>query len=524
MKYLIVLLLMIGSFTSNAQSPKFYEDISPLIYNKCTKCHRSGEIKEEIPLTNYTEVSNYASTIKYVTNIKYMPPWKPNHEYSNFQGENYLTDAQIKLIADWVDAGTPAGDPTKEAPKPFFPIGSQLGTPDLVVNFSQGYKVKSNNKDEYRVFVLPSGLTQNKDIAAVEFRPGNLSLVHHALISQDTTGQAKILDAKDPEYGYLNFGGFGVNSADENMFPGYVPGTNPRFYPDGVAQPMFKKADVLVQVHYAPTPIGGIDSSTVNFFYSKKPVQRYVYQYTMLPFDIVNGPFVIPAKQVKTFHGEFEVPFKVSLLSIWPHCHLLGKEWKVFAIHPNGDTTNLIQVQDWDFNWQGGYSFKKYQILDPGTVIHAYATYDNTSNNPLNPNNPPKTVTWGEKTTDEMYYLPLSFVLYQPGDENVIFNDNTVATNGPKFVKASDKLFPISPNPIKNDPIQLAYRLYSNSQVRISLLDMNGREIMELINEKNQMPGEHIVTASIQNVPSGQYLVQLQTSNSQSSQTIQVVR
>lgn len=521
MNKLFSLLLLGGLRLSlNAQTPNFSEDISPIVYNKCTKCHRSGEIGP-MSFTNYQEVSDWAPTIKYVTSIRYMPPWKPDADYKHFIGENILTNEEIQKISDWVDAGAPQGDPAKEAPIPYFPKGSQLGTPDLVLSFAKPYTHKGNNVDEYHIFVLPTGLKEDKDIAAVELRPGNLKQVHHALMSWDTTGKAQMLDAATPEYGYTNFGGFGVDAAASSQYPGYVPGQRARFFPEGVAQKMYKNSDFLMQVHYAPTPVDEVDSTSVNIFFSKKPVQRYVYNYIMLPYDLVNGPFIIPKNQIKTFEGQFTVPYKVSVFAIWPHCHLLGQKWKVYAVHPNGDTTNLIKIDDWDFKWQGAYLFPKYQVLEPGCVIHAFATYDNTANNPLNPNNPPKTITWGEKTSDEMFYLPFSFVLYQAGDENITFPNDLSAVNDPVYTKNNDKLFPIYPNPTKGK-ITIGYRLLTNSEISITISDMSGKLVSTVLSDRNHASGDFSQLYDISGLAPGQYLITLFTNNGSQSQQFSI--
>ncbi len=402
-----------------AQSVNFSEHISPIIYNNCTKCHRLAEVAP-FPLTSYNEVASRSQMIKDVTGLRYMPPWMPDRTFSKLLDERYLTDEQIRLIADWVDAGAPQGDPALEAPLPHFPSGSQLGTPDLVLSMSQSYKIQGNNTDEYRIFVLPTGLASAQDIAAVEFRPGNNKIVHHALIAVDTTGQGRIKDQQDPGYGYSGFGGFG-GIIPNNLLPGYVPGATARFYPDGIGQRIPKNADLLVQVHYAPSPVAASDSSSINIFFSKQPIKRYLRGKIMLPFDLVGGwlSFVIPPNQVTQFHGIWNVASDASLLSLWPHCHLLGKSWEAYFEDASGKRTNLLRINNWNFNWQGGYLPERLIKIPAGAKVHVFATYDNTANNPSNPNNPSKQVTWGEKTTDEMYFFPLGFVTYQPGDENI---------------------------------------------------------------------------------------------------------
>src|SRR5688572_19115779 len=174
----------------------FTKDIAPIIYNNCTKCHRPNEIGP-FSMTNYAEIAPWAPMIKYVTSIRYMPPWKADPHFSRFVGERVLTDEQIALIAEWADNGAPFGNASEEPPLPVFPTGSQVGTPDLVLTMTESFTHQGGNQDEYRVFVFPTGLTEDKQVATVELRPGNRKVLHHALFSFDVTGTAAALDEAD---------------------------------------------------------------------------------------------------------------------------------------------------------------------------------------------------------------------------------------------------------------------------------------------------------------------------------------
>lgn len=161
-KKLSFLLLSLSLTFHGIGQVNFSEHVAPIIYENCTSCHRPGEIGP-FSLTNYEQVAAWGATIRYVTEIQYMPPWKPDRTYSKFVREKGLTADEIKLISDWVDAGAPQGDPALEPPLPNFPSGSQLGTPDLVLEMSEDYFIKGNNQDDYRVFVLSTGLTEDKN-------------------------------------------------------------------------------------------------------------------------------------------------------------------------------------------------------------------------------------------------------------------------------------------------------------------------------------------------------------------------
>lgn len=513
MKYTYLLICFwISGMTIKAQT--YSENVAGIIYTHCSTCHRSGEIAP-FPLTNYQEVKDRANSIKYVTEIRYMPPWKPDPNYRNYQHENYLSDDEIKTIGDWVDAGMPQGDVSKEPSFPNFPKGSQIGTPDLVVSFSQKYTHKGNGKDEYRYFVLPTNLTEDKELVALEMRPGNSKIVHHTLFWADNTGKARAEDAKSPEYGYSSGSG---NLSFGDQLPGYVPGQKPNFYNNGMSQKIPKGSDLVLQMHFAPSSIDQDDSSSVNLFFAKQPSTRTVYNKIMLPYDLVNGPFIIPANTVKQFHAVYTVPFQVSLLGIWPHCHLLGKDWEVYAKLPNGNQIPLIKINDWDFNWQGGYYFQKLIVLPTGSEIHAFATYDNTIDNPVNPNSPPKSITWGESTTDEMFYLPISFVIYQPGDENILLGDQDFPGPGAN-TNIKTELNPVFPNPAK-DEINIPFVLNADQQIEINFTNLLGQTILNLVENKKYLQGQHVLTIKTPPVENGVYLIELKTKQGSWSQKV----
>jgi len=172
MKSLLPIAFFMCCVTITFSQVTFTKDIAPIIYNNCTKCHRPNEIGP-FSMTNYDEIKPWAPMLKYVTSIRYMPPWKADPEYSRFQGERILSQEQIDLIAEWADNNAPYGNASEEPSLPDFPTGSQIGIPDLVLSMSEAFEHQGGNEDEYRVFVLPTGLTEDKQVATVELRPGN---------------------------------------------------------------------------------------------------------------------------------------------------------------------------------------------------------------------------------------------------------------------------------------------------------------------------------------------------------------
>jgi hypothetical protein len=518
-------LFLVG--TKSISQITFTKDIAHVIYNKCGSCHRPGEIGP-FSLTNYDQVKNNGQMIKFVTQSKYMPPWKADINFQHYLDENYLTESEIKNIKDWVDNGMSYGNAVEEPDFPAYPEGSTLGQPDLVLNFKKAHKVKGNNTDEYWYFVLPTGLTQNKVVKAVELRPGNKKIVHHALFFQDTTGKARAQDEKTSEYGFsANTPGFDTDAALTYVqYPGYVPGQKPLRYPESLGQKMNKNADLVIQMHYAPSTSEEIDSSSVNIFFAdeKEEIKRFVTDRIMLPFDLQGGflSFIIPPNQKKTFLGQWKLNKDLSFLSVFPHMHLLGRKWKVWLERPNGSIENLIKIDDWDFNWQGGYYFTKFITAPKNSIVYAEAEYDNTTENPNNPSNPPVFVTWGEKTTDEMYYLPLLSVPYKNGDENVVF-ETTTSTNDP-IMQMQNYISSIQPNPATTELINIGFHLKNADVLKINLFDQNGKFIKTIRNGEFYNQGMNYTHIDGAGLSAGTYFVRIEGKQTQLSDKLMILK
>ncbi|MEO1261879.1 MAG: T9SS type A sorting domain-containing protein [Bacteroidota bacterium] len=517
---IICLMLVVGLINPGKAQVNFSEHIAPIIYENCTSCHRQGEVGP-MSLASYEEVSSWAPMIEYVTAIKYMPPFPPDVNYSHFLYEKSLTDEQIQMIGDWVDAGTPQGNPDLEPPLPVFPTGSQIGTPDLVLTMEEAHTVVGNNQDDYRVFVLPTGFTEDKEIAAIEFRPGNNRAVHHALIAYDVSGEAAAKDAATPEYGYYSFGDFGVDAAAYSTW-GYVPGTSPLVYPEGIGEIIPAGADLLIQVHYAPLPTDETDQSSVNIFFKKTddPITREVRQASVTPFNLPGGfpDFVIPANEEKTFVAEslYEddswtpgIDYDISLISIEPHSHYLGKSYEIFAVTPQNDTINIINIPEWDFNWQGSYTFHNMKKIPANSTWHTISSYDNTDSNPANPTNPPIDVTWGEGTEDEMLLVGVYFIPYEEGDEDIDMNVlDMITSNQTAASSPNNLLHPPIPNPAKNS-LTVSFTLEQREQLQLNLIDMLGRKVMVISASKIWTEGDHAIPVNVSKIKSGQYLIEL---------------
>lgn len=502
MKSIVTLLCVLSVAALNAQV-NFSEHIAPIIYEHCTKCHREGEIGP-MPLTTYEEVAASASIIEYVTGIRYMPPWTPDPNYSSFRDENYLTSEEIALISAWANSGMPEGNPSLAPAPPVFPEGSQVGEPDLVLTMDQAFVHQGNNADHYQVFVLPTGLTQDRDVEAIEFRPDNKDICHHAILGVDISGQAAQLDAATPEYGYTQFGGFGFTPED-NFFGAWVPGSSPLVFPPTIGKKLNANSDVLIQMHYGPSSIEQSDQSSLNIFFSDEPIQRYVQTTAINPQDLDEPFFILPG-EVKTFHGTINVPVDVSLINVAPHGHLICSSYELYAVSPNGqDTINIIKIPQWDFNWQGQFAYPNLVRIPMGYTVHCLGTFDNSADNPTNPNDPPQIVSWGESTTDEMYLCFLQFVLYLPGDENI-----SLPTLNEEYmmVYPKEQLFPCYPNPAFTE-LTIGYHLLKPRKLSLEVLDMQGRRVMNVFENRSVGMGYHREKVLLDNLENGTYFYHL---------------
>ncbi|MDQ3102110.1 MAG: T9SS type A sorting domain-containing protein, partial [Bacteroidota bacterium] len=281
----------------------------------------------------------------------------------------------------------------------------------------------ASSSDLYRCFVLDIENPVDRFITGMEVIPGNTSMVHHVLVFQDTTGEARILDEQDIIPGYTSFGGIGVG--DAKLIGAWVPGEQAFFTPEGMGIKLFANADIVIQVHYPATSLSEVDSTRINLQMSNAGFLRPLAIDAVLEhtWSLTNGPLVIPPNEVKSFHSEFQVPFPSTIVSIAPHAHLVCTSMKSYAVLPSGDTIPLIDIPQWDFRWQGHYSFRSPIYLPTGTMLHGEATYDNTTNNPFNPNTPPQWVFLGEATTNEMMLFYFAWTPGIPSDEDMVIDD-----------------------------------------------------------------------------------------------------
>ena len=315
---------------------------------------------------------------------------------SNSRGLATLSDQDIATLAAWAESDAPEGNPADLPPPPKFPNDWELGTPDLVIDTGADFAVPASGEDIYRCFVVPTKLEKDQYVSAVEYHPGNRSVVHHILAFVDTSGKARERDQADAGPGYECFGGPG--DPIHGGLGGWAPGNQPSFLPEGIGRSLPKNSDVIIQVHYHPRGKAETDRSKIGIYFSKKPVKQVMHWGV-----VINPGLELPPRQSNVeVKGMWEVPVDITLHSVSPHMHLLGHDMQISVKFPDGRVQDLIRVPDWDFNWQYTYQLEKPLDVPKGSVFSLVSHYNNSESNPRNPNKPPKLVKWGEATTDEM--------------------------------------------------------------------------------------------------------------------------
>lgn len=401
----MVLVLSVASSVAPAAdpSPTYTREISRILFANCVNCHRPGEVGP-FSLLTYQDAFKKSDMIVRMVSRHRMPPWKAEPQEHKFMDERRLSDAEIQTIRRWVDAGAPQGNPKDMPPYPRFSSDWQLGRPDMVVKMPEPYTVPAEGRDVYRCFVIPSKLLEGKTVSAVEFKPGNRAVVHHALFFLDTSGKARELDAKDPEPGYKTFGGPGF--LPSGALGGWAPGATYHFLPEGVGRAMPKGSDIVFQMHYHPSGKPEVDQSTLAIYFTRKPAENL-----LIGLPLGTRTIDIPAGESNHhISTEFTLPVGLTAYGITPHMHLIGRAMTAVAHLPNGKSIQLIKITDWDFNWQDQYLYAKPLNLPRGTRIAIDAWYDNSDANPRNPKNPPERVKHGEQTFNEMCYCFLNVV------------------------------------------------------------------------------------------------------------------
>jgi hypothetical protein len=475
MKKQFLNIILTLAFVSNLNSQITYKDVAGIFYARCTSCHHNGA--SNFPFINYAQTAFKASSIQYQLTINRMPPWGADTAYTRFQHERLITSTEKQQILNWISTGNLPGDTTQAPSAPVYPSQFQLvGNADLTLGIGS-FTSTSTSTDKYYCFSIPSGLTQDRIIRAFEVVPGNKAIVHHAVITADTTG-AYVSDLTGSCYNIP--GNLGIGT--------YAPGSKPTVFPGQapLKAGMFLKAGskIIMQLHYPSGSSGQVDSTKLRLFFYPVGTTGVRKIYSATPLQ--NWSMAIPANSVVPYSAYYPsatigLPATLSAFAVMPHSHLLCTSIIYYAVNPGIDTIPLVRINKWDFEWQDYYTFKKLVKIPAGYKLYSKHIYDNTTNNPNNPNNPPIMVFSNTGTKDEMLFDGMMYMYYQPGDELIdiesIINSDPLLGVKQNTTNINSIVNCIAyPNPF-NNTIILKYYLNQLSDVKIEICDVLGRRI-----------------------------------------------
>ncbi|HEY4363008.1 MAG TPA: thiol-disulfide isomerase [Bryobacteraceae bacterium] len=352
----------------------FHKDVEPILQHHCQSCHRPGE-SAPMSLLTYAQARPWAKAIRASVFTGKMPPWQADPHYGKFSNDPSLTAAEKQTLLSWVDTGSQEGNPA-DAPKPIdFPQGWRIPKPDIVFEMPQDFTVPARGALDYQYIAVPTHFTEDKWVEMAEVRPGDRSVVHHAIVVVDTGG----------------------GEATQEYLAGYAPGMNPQIWKPGQARRIKAGASLVFQMHYSPTGKLCKDRTRIGLVFAKAPVTE----------QIVARQVMYPALAIPPGNPNFRVEASVTiqdpvrLAGMRAHMHLRGKSFQFRAIYPTGESEILLNIPKFDFDWQPYYYLESPKLLPRGTKIICTAYYDNSANNINNPD-PNKLIRWGPQSWDEM--------------------------------------------------------------------------------------------------------------------------
>ncbi len=412
------LLAVLCPGTSSIGNPPvtFSEHIAPLVFDKCASCHRPGQ-SGPFSLLTYEDVSKNANTISAVLASGYMPPWKPVDTGILFANHRRLSTDQLATFRQWVDEGCPMGDLNRMPTPPAFPDGWNLGKPDLVVKMSEPFTIPADGPDLYRSFVFPIGLPEDKWIKAIELRPKARGAVHHALFFANDTLPVRGLNDRDgmPGLRGMNFlRGTGTDFLERGPnqlvagLGGYVPGANASLLPGKLARRLPKGSNIVMQTHFHPTGKEEVEQAELGIYFTDVIPDHLLVPIQLPPVFGAGAGIDVPAGNANyVVQDEYRLPIDVEGIEIGGHAHYICRKMLMTAHLPNGKDLTLLQIDDWDLDWQDQYTFQSPVPLPKDTLLKATIVYDNSAGNPENPFSPPQRIAWGRESTDEMGAITL---------------------------------------------------------------------------------------------------------------------
>ena len=404
------------SIAHAAQPVEFHRDVAPILFAYCSPCHHPGAAGP-FPLLSYADARKHARQIATVTRSRYMPPWLPEPGYGEFEAERRLTEAQIRTIEQWVRAGAAEGPPSN-ASSPSFTEGWELGEPDMVISIAKPVTAPAEGSDVFWNFIVSPGVRETRYVQAIEIRPGNTRAVHHANLLIDRSRSARLRD-RDSVGG---FAGMDVTLEATSFDPDshflfWKPGGVPWREPADMAWRLDPGNDLVLNVHVHPTGKPEIVQPSIGLYFSRQRPSKFPM---LLQLEHDGAIDIPPGERDFVVSDDFRLPMNVEVLAVYPHAHYLGKLLEGFATLPDGKRAPLVRIPNWDLNWQAVYRLRKSMFLPRGSVVSMRFHYDNSAENPRNPNSPPKRVQGGNQSTDEMAHLWLQVLPAGGGDQRTV--------------------------------------------------------------------------------------------------------
>lgn len=398
MKLLSMLICCFSVVASGATgSVTFSKDVAPILQKNCQGCHRPGEAAP-MSLRTYQEARPWARAMKQAVLAKKMPPWFADAQYGHFRNDRSLPQKDIDTLVSWVDAGAPEGDP-KDLPQPVaFIDGWNIGQPDMVLEMPEPFQVPASGTIEYQYVVLPYKFTEDRWVQMAEVRPGNRAMVHH-VIAYIRDGSSKWMRDKKPGELFVPEADANGNrpSLNGDLLSGFAPGLPPSILEPGQGRLIKAGSDIVLQLHYTANGHPGEDRTKVGVVFCKQAPHERV-----MTLAASNSKFTIPPGDPNyQVDASFELGHDAKLSALLPHMHLRGKDFQYRLVYPSGETETILRVPHYDFGWQLWYQPVSDIVLPKGTQIAATAHFDNSVNNPHNPDST-KAVTWGDQSWEEM--------------------------------------------------------------------------------------------------------------------------
>jgi len=374
-----------GLSAATLDEPTYTGDVASILKQKCVGCHRPGEIAP-MALRTYQEVRPWAKSIQRNVESKTMPPWHADPSVYAFRNDRSLSAAEIDTIVRWVETGAPQGDPSDSPTPPELPDSEWiLGEPDFIAEF-EAVTIPAGGPDQFHDLVAKVMLPEDKWIVAVEVMPGNRKVLHHVITMQ--------------------FKGFDINPA-EGWLGAWAAGTEPMIFPPGTGRFLPAGSNLIGDMHYHPADTEEVDRTRIGLhFGDKDEVQK-----ELANLWIMNQGFKIPAGASNyEVRSSYTIWQDGKIMGLLPHMHYRGKDFTFTATYPDGRQEVLLSVPRYDFNWQTNYILDEPINVPAGTVIDCVAHFDNSTDNPVNPD-PTKDITFGPESYDEMMIGFLDFVV-----------------------------------------------------------------------------------------------------------------